>query len=169
MMADRDRERHARRLAALQLLRHTVDLCLAEGQELYDAPIRRHLRPFLCDLFPGAELQFGDGFGIESLKRGKDPAEPFGRLSDGTQEQMAILVRLSMGAMLSEQGHPTPIILDDALVFSDDDRMTCMFDALSRAGGNQQIIVLTCRARAFEPLGGRSVRIEASNSIVPNE
>ncbi len=62
-------------------------------------------------------MQFGDGFGIESLKRGKDPAEPFGRLSDGTQEQMAILVRLSMGAMLSEQGHPTPIILDDALVF----------------------------------------------------
>jgi hypothetical protein len=38
-----------------------------------------------------------------------------------------------------------PIILDDALVDCDDDRIQRMFDALSRAGKNQQIIVLTCR------------------------
>lgn len=162
-VAERDHARHAHRLAALQLLQNTVDSCLAEGQERYYAPVRRHLRPFLNDLFPGAELQLGDGFGIEGLKRGGDQAEPFTRLSDGTQEQIAILVRLAMGAMLAEQGQPTPIILDDALVFSDDDRITRMFDALSRAGHNQQIIVLTCRTRAFEQLGGRSVRIEASS------
>jgi hypothetical protein len=164
-VAERDRARHSNRLAALQLLRKTVDTCLAEGQERYYAPVRRHLRPFLNDLFPGAELQLGDGFGIEGLKRGGDQAEPFTRLSDGTQEQIAILVRLAMGAMLTEQGQPTPIILDDALVFSDDDRITRMFDALSRAGQNQQIVVLTCRTRAFEQLGGRSVRIEAGGSI----
>jgi energy-coupling factor transporter ATP-binding protein EcfA2 len=129
------------------------------------ALVRRHLRPFLNDLFPGAELQLGDGFGIEGLKRGGDQAEPFTRLSDGTQEQIAILVRLAMGAMLAEQGQPTPIILDDALVFSDDDRINRMFDALSRAGQNQQIVVLTCRTRAFEQLGGRSVRIETAGII----
>jgi len=162
-MAERDRARHANRLAALQLLRNTVDSCLAEGQERYYAPVRRHLRPFLNDLFPGAELQLGDGFGIEGLRRGGDQAEPFSRLSDGTQEQIAILVRLAMGAMLAEQGQPTPIIFDDALVFSDDDRITRMFDALSRAGQNQQIIVLTCRMRAFDQLGGRSIKIETSN------
>jgi hypothetical protein len=36
-----------------------------------------------------------------------------------------------------------------------------MFDALSRAGKNQQIIVLTCRLRSFEPLGGHALRIQA--------
>jgi uncharacterized protein YhaN len=163
-VAERDRARRSNRLAALQLLRKTVDTCLAEGQERYYAPVRRHLRPFLNDLFPGAELQLGDGFGIEGLKRGGDQAEPFTRLSDGTQEQIAVLVRLAMGAMLTEQGQPTPIILDDALVFSDDDRITRMFDALSRAGQNQQIVVLTCRTRAFEQLGGRSVKIESTGS-----
>ena len=42
-----------------------------------------------------------------------------------------------------------PIILDDALVYCDDDRINLMFDALSRAGKHQQIIVLTCRLRSF--------------------
>ena len=38
-----------------------------------------------------------------------------------------------------------PIILDDALVYCDDGRINMMFDALSRAGKHQEIIVLTCR------------------------
>jgi hypothetical protein len=37
-----------------------------------------------------------------------------------------------------------------------------MFDALSRAGKNQQIIVLTCRLRSFGPLGGHALRIRTA-------
>ncbi len=33
--------------------------------------------------------------------------------------------------------------------------------ALSRAGQQQQVIVLTCRMKAFEQLGGRNLRIES--------
>jgi len=64
-----------------------------------------------------------------------------------------------MGAMLAERGLEVPIIMDDALVFSDDDRIERMFDALSRAGQRQQVIVLTCRIRAFARLGGRQLSI----------
>jgi uncharacterized protein YhaN len=64
-----------------------------------------------------------------------------------------------MGAMLAERNGDVPIILDDALVYCDDDRIQCMFDALSRAGRHQQVIVLTCRLRAFDPLGGRTLRL----------
>ena len=104
------------------------------------------------------------GFGIEGLKRSSAQPEPFGRLSDGTREQIAVLVRLALGAMLAERGQAVPIILDDALVYSDDDRITRMFDALSRAGQQQQIIVLTCRTRAFEQLGGRSIKIDTTGA-----
>ena len=72
---------------------------------------------------------------------------------------MAVLVRLAMGVMLAEKGSPVPIILDDALVYCDDDRIQRMFDALSRAGKRQQIIVLTCRLRSFGSLGGRTLRL----------
>ena len=107
------------------------------------------MRPFLNDLFPGADLELGDGFTITGVKRQR--TEAFARLSDGTQEQIAVLVRLAMGTLLAERGVNVPIILDDALVYSDDDRINLMFDALSRAGKYQQIVVLTCRSRSFAP------------------
>ena len=70
-----------------------------------------------------------------------------------------MLVRLAMGAMICERGTDVPIILDDALVFSDDDRIEQMFDAINRAGKNQQVIVLTCRSRSFTSLGGTQLQI----------
>ncbi|MBR0652039.1 hypothetical protein GXW78_20420, partial [Roseomonas terrae] len=53
----------------------------------------------------------------------------------------------------------TPVILDDALVYSDDDRIEKMFDALHRQATDQQIIVFSCRQRAFQRLGGRSLQM----------
>ena len=99
------------------------------------APLRRHLQPFLNDLFPSAEIELGDGFAIAGIKRSGPAAETFAHLSTGTQEQIAVLVRLAMGAMICERGEAVPIILDDALVFSDDDRIGQMFDDVKRRDG----------------------------------
>jgi hypothetical protein len=132
--------------------------CLAESRERYYEPVRRHLRPYLNELFPGAELELGDGFTIAGMKRSR--SESFKRLSGGTQEQIAVLVRLAIGTLLAERDSNVPIILDDALVYCDDDRINLMFDALSRAGKHQQIIVLTCRLRSFAPLGGHTLRVQ---------
>jgi uncharacterized protein YhaN len=165
MLAERESARLQEHVAALKLLRDTVAACLAEGREHYYQPVRRHLRPFLNDLFPGSELELGDGFSITGIKRHR--SELFERLSDGTQEQIAVLVRLAMGAMLAERGQVVPIILDDALVYCDDDRIQRMFDALSRAGKHQQIIVLTCRLRTFGPLGGHTLRVQTNPESGP--
>ena len=43
------------------------------------------------------------------------------------------------------------------LVYSDDDRIERMFDALHRNARDQQIIVFSCRQRAFARLGGNSL------------
>jgi hypothetical protein len=136
-----------------------VEDCYARRRAELNAPLLRHLKPFLNDVFPEAELSLGENFAISGLARSAPAAELFGRLSLGTQEQIAVLVRLAMGAMISEKGEDVPVILDDALVFSDDGRIERMFDAISRAGRNQQVIVLTCRARSFATLGGRELRI----------
>ena len=157
-MAERNFRRVQERVAMLQLLRDVVSSCMTEGRNRYYVPVRRHLRPFLNDLFPGAELELGDGFAITGITRQR--TEAFDRLSDGTREQIAVLVRLAMGALLAERGEASPIILDDALVYCDDDRIARMFDALSRAGKQQQIIVLTCRLRSFAPLGGHTLRVQ---------
>ena len=139
--------------------RNVVETAYEKRREQLNAPLRRHLKPFLQDVFPQAEIALGDAFTIEGLKRKGQESEIFGRLSSGTQEQVAVLVRLAMGAMIAEKGHDLPIILDDALVFSDDARIEQMFDAINRAARNQQVIVLTCRARSFASLGGNQLRI----------
>ena len=153
-LVSREVKRHERRIATLDLLTTMIEDCYQEQRERLHIPLLKHLRPFLDEVFPSAELKLGDGFAVEGLKRdGPDP-ENFERLSDGTQEQIAVLVRLAMGAMLCERGQEAPIILDDALVFSDDTRIEQMFNALTRAGENQQVIIFTCRSRTFETLGG---------------
>lgn len=157
--ARREVARHAGRAATLQLLKEAIEAAYQEQRERLNAPLRRHLQPFLNDVFPAAELSLGDGFAVAGMRRAGPAAEDFERLSAGTQEQVAVLVRLAMGAMLAARGEPVPIILDDALVFSDDERIAQMFDAISRAGRTQQVIVLTCRTRAFATLGGRQLTI----------
>jgi recombinational DNA repair ATPase RecF len=158
VLAERECARFQERIATLKLLRDTLSGCLAEGRERYYEPVRRHLHPYLNDLFPGAELELGDGFTITGIKRSR--SESLKRLSGGTQEQIAVLVRLAMGSLLAERGNNVPIVLDDALVYCDDDRIHQMFDALSRAGKYQQIIVLTCRLRSFASLGGHTLRVQ---------
>ena len=156
-LAERDAERIAKRVAAQSLLKEAVETALQEGRDQYNAPILQHLTPYLHDLFPDAALEVGDGFSITGLRRAVP--ERIERLSDGTQEQIAVLVRLAMGSFLAEKGQVVPIILDDALVFSDDDRIERMFDALTRAGEKQQVLVFTCRTRTFQTLGARHLRI----------
>jgi hypothetical protein len=42
-----------------------------------------------------------------------------------------------------------------------------MFDALHRQAGDLQIIVLTCRQRAFRDLGGKALRLAAPGNMEP--
>ena len=158
-MALAEETRIGERVEVLKLLQSTVRACHERRRDQLNAPLRRHLKPFLHDVFPKAEIEMGENFAIAGLARSGPASELFGRLSLGTQEQVAVLVRLAMGAMICERGADVPIILDDALVFSDDDRIEQMFDAINRAGRNQQVIVLTCRSRSFASLGGTQLQI----------
>jgi DNA repair exonuclease SbcCD ATPase subunit len=161
-LTEREVEKYKGRVETLLLLKSTIEACYTEQRDRLHAPLRRHLKPFLNDVFPAAEIELGDGFSIAGIRRNGPNAENFERLSAGTQEQIAVLVRLAMGAMIYDRAQPVPIILDDALVFSDDDRIEQMFDALNRAGLKQQVIVLTCRTLAFALLGGRQLSIATS-------
>ena len=154
-----DVERLRGQVAALRRLRDVISACYQEQREKLQTPLRRCLQPFLDDLFPQAQVTLNESFGVESLTRA-GAGEAFAQLSGGTREQIAVLVRLAMGALLRERGEEAPIILDDALVFCDDERIERMFDALNRAAQRQQVIVLTCRTRSSRTLGGRSLRIE---------
>jgi uncharacterized protein YhaN len=116
------------------------------------------LKPHLQEVFGSAELGFRNAFAVDGLTRAGQ-REDFAVLSDGTREQLSVLVRLSFAELLAARGMAVPLVLDDPLVYSDDARLARMCEVLGGASSHMQIIILTCRAAAFQPLTGRRVSV----------
>ena len=148
-----------REVAELKLLIETLDACAAEARSAFFEPVVKGLKPLLSLVLPGSDVTFGERFTPESLSR-DGQLEEFERLSGGTREQIAILVRLAFARLAADAGRPAPVFLDDALVYADDTRIEKLFDALQIAAKAHQIILLTCRTKVFGPLGGHALRIE---------
>ena len=148
----------------LKLLRDTLSSAQQEATERYLLPVKSQIRPYLNVLFPNAKIEFDEELNIISIDR--NFSESFHNLSMGTQEQIAVLVRLTFAELLAEKGRPATVILDDALVFSDEERLKTMFDILYRSSRNIQIIILTCRESLFEGLGGRVLNLNQINENV---
>ena len=153
------RDRFDREVAVLDLLSTTLHEAESEAKERYLAPVLNRVRPYLQMLFPNSAISMDENFNIVGVSRQRDYEERFDRLSIGTQEQIAVLVRLAFAEMLVEQGAPAAVILDDALVFSDDRRLQLMFDILAYAARRVQIIVFTCREQLFEGLGANQLQL----------
>lgn len=155
----RRRDRFERELDVLDLLADTLRAAESEARERYLAPVVNRVHPYLQMLFPNAEIGMDEDLNITGMSRLAGYEETFDRLSMGTQEQIAVLVRLAFAEMLIEQGAPAAVILDDALVFSDDRRMGLMFDILSHAAQRVQVLVFTCREQLFEGLGANQLQL----------
>ena len=121
---------------------------------------------YLKRLLPNSELMLDDQtLGITHLRR-KGIDEPYERLSIGTREQLAVLVRLAFADLLDGHGKKSPIILDDALVFSDDRRFEAMQRILDGAAERLQIIVLTCHERIYFDRGWTTKRVQGFHGRV---
>jgi DNA repair exonuclease SbcCD ATPase subunit len=146
-------------IAVLSRLETALNNAKVDAREQYFGPVMEELKPLLALLFEQASITFDDGTLLpQSLERnGQD--EDIAVLSGGMREQLGVLTRLAFARLLAKGGRTVPVILDDALVYSDDDRIERMFDALHRQARDLQIIVFTCRQRAFEKLGGQSLHI----------
>ena len=156
--------RQDREVQILILLLSSLRVAEQAAKERYLSPVLSRVRPYLQLLFPGADIHLDENLHITGMVREAGYEEAFNRLSIGTQEQIAVLVRLAFAEMLVEQGHPATVVLDDALVFSDDRRMGRIFDILNMAARNVQVIVFTCREQLFEGLGGRHLLLEPAGS-----
>ncbi|RID89978.1 chromosome segregation protein SMC [Gemmobacter lutimaris] len=146
--------RYEAEVRALTRLKRALDEARTKARDAYFGPVLRELQPLLAILHPGAQLTIDDASLLPATLTRNGQPEALDILSGGTREQVAILTRLAFARLFATAGRPVPVILDDALVHSDDDRIEAMFDALHRTARDQQILVLTCRQRAFAALGG---------------
>lgn len=146
-------------VAVLQRLRDALATARGEARETYLLPVMNELRPLLGLLFDDVSITFDEKTLLPEkiIRNGQE--EDVERLSGGMREQLSVLTRLAFARLLAKNGRPAPVILDDALVYSDDDRIERMFDALHRQAREQQIIVFSCRQRAFQKLGGNVLQM----------
>lgn len=145
----------------LKLLRSTLEEARLETSQSFLGPVARRAKKHIERLLPGCDLTFSENLSLESIIRA-GVSEGCDNLSRGTQEQLAVLTRLAFADMLLEQGRPVSLILDDPLVYADDARLDIMTEILTEAAERMQVILLTCRERAFRHVPGNRITIPPS-------
>lgn len=156
----RELEQTHRRIAEMQRRANALDYLLellrrkraAVTQRLH-APLQCHLNHYVQLLFPQATLELGEDFVPRLLNRPGTEAGDFHDMSFGAREQMGVISRLAYADLLKEAGRPTLIMLDDALVHSDDERLAQMKRVLFDAATRHQILLFSCHPEKWRDLG----------------
>ncbi|MBL8467846.1 AAA family ATPase [Methyloversatilis discipulorum] len=163
--AERRAGQLARRARALDLLLRCLrDKRHALTQRL-QAPLQTHLNHYLGLLFPGARIALDDSLSPGPLTRDGTAGSESGEvdeLSFGAREQMGVIARLAYADLLKEAGKPTLIILDDALVHSDDARLERMKRVLFDAALRHQVLLFTCHPDKWRDMGVPVRTLEAA-------
>jgi hypothetical protein len=144
-----EHDRVGRRARAVQLLR---DVMVRHR----DTTRLRYVEPFRAELQRLGRPVFGPTFEVDVdsdlciLNRTVDGCTvPYESLSGGAKEQLGILARLA-GAALVAKEDAVPILIDDALGFTDPDRLVRMAAVFDTLGERGQVIVLTCTPARYD-------------------
>lgn len=140
----------------LALLVDTIRDAQREAARRFLAPVTQRVAPYIGRLLPNASITFSEDLRPTLLLRG-GREEATEDLSKGTQEQLAILARIAFADLLIEKGKPASLVLDDALVFADDDRFEIMLEILAEAAQRMQVIILSCRTSAYRGLDAKRI------------
>jgi hypothetical protein len=144
-----EHDRVGRRARAVQLLR---DVMVRHR----DTTRLRYVEPFRAELQRLGRPVFGPSFEVDVdsdlciRNRTLDGCTvPYESLSGGAKEQLGILARLA-GAALVAKEDAVPILIDDALGFTDPDRLVKMAAVFDTLGERGQVIVLTCTPDRYD-------------------
>ncbi|MFC1856864.1 AAA family ATPase [Thermodesulfobacteriota bacterium] len=145
-----------RRASAAKLLYGTMKEERDKARRAYVAPLKEKIERL-------GRLVFNESFEIEVTEdlsvasRTIDGVNvPFDSLSGGTKEQISLISRLAC-AMTVSKGGGAFLILDDALGYTDRERLKLMGAVLAKAGKECQIIILTCVPDRYSNIGDATV------------
>ena len=151
--AEADYLRMHRRARAAQLLRSVM-------ARHRDATRLRYVDPFRNQVERLGRIVFGDSFEVEidsalriCSRTLAGRTVPYESLSGGAKEQMGIVARLASAVLVAKEDG-VPVVIDDALGFTDADRLNKMGAVFNAVGGDGQVIVLTCSPERYASVTG---------------
>jgi DNA repair exonuclease SbcCD ATPase subunit len=145
-----------RRARAAELLWNTLNRFRDAARKAYVQPLKVAIERLGKIAFgPEFEIEIADDWTVLSRTM-NGITLPFVDLSVGVKEQIGILARLAVAQIVAKQGG-VPLIIDDALGFSDPGRLESIGAAITAAGKESQIIILTCTPGRFSHVGSAEV------------
>jgi uncharacterized protein YhaN len=124
-----------------------------------DATRLRYVDPFRNQVERLGRIVFGETFEVEidstlqiCSRTLSGRTVPYESLSGGAKEQLGIVARLA-GAALVAKEDAVPVVIDDALGFTDAERLAKMGAVFDAVGGDGQVIVLTCSPQRYASIG----------------
>lgn len=114
-------------------------------------------------------IVFGDSFEVDvdsqlciGARTLSGRTVPYDSLSGGAKEQLGIVARLA-GAALVAKEDSVPVVIDDALGFTDAGRLTRMAEVFDAVAGDGQVIILTCSPQRYADVRtARHIELTAS-------
>ncbi|OCB55064.1 hypothetical protein A5677_19125 [Mycobacterium malmoense] len=141
------------RARAARLLRSVMTRHRDTTRQRYVEPYRAELQRLGRPVFgPTFEVDIDSDLCIRSRTL-NGVTVPYESLSGGAKEQLGILARLA-GAALVAKEDAVPVVVDDALGFSDPDRLAKMGEVFDTVGSHGQVIVLTCSPDRYDGVKG---------------
>ena len=97
----------------------------------------------------------GRDFSLAAEETGDTARRSVQLLSQGAADQLYLSVRLAICDMVLPRDKAVPLVMDDALVTFDDDRLHAALDYLLKESADRQILLFTCQRREADYLAKR--------------
>ncbi|MCR5136922.1 MAG: AAA family ATPase [Oscillospiraceae bacterium] len=118
-----------------------------EIQNRFSPELSRVAARYMSEMTGGRyeDVLIGQDFSAKTRIRDDSVARQAEYLSAGTMDLMYLAVRLAVCELALPDGEPCPLILDDALVNLDEERLRQAMALLKKLALRRQIILFTCR------------------------
>ena len=131
---------------ALELALRALSSASNELQRRFAPRISKRAQELFCKLTGGRypRLTLGEDLSLSTAAEQEDVLHSIQWRSDGTADQQYLALRLAVAEELTPNA---PLILDDALVRFDDDRLSQALQILKEEAESKQVLLFTCQSR----------------------
>ena len=152
-----EHERTEVRAEAVSLLQETFAKHRQQARQRYVEPFKERIDQLGRIVFgPTLAVELDDDLRV-SRRTVDGTTLDIDQLSTGAREQLGVLSRLACAAIVSPDDGGVPVIIDDALGWTDPQRLQSMGAAIAAAGKQCQVIVLTCTPGRYSHVGNAEV------------
>ena len=133
-------------MVALELALATLEQASAELQRRFAPKITEHTQEIFRRLTGGKyrRLNLAQDLSLHAGAEGEDILRSQLWRSDGTVDQLYFALRLAVARELTPEA---PLILDDALIRFDEQRLAAALEILGEEANTKQVILFTCQQR----------------------